>query len=126
MKREFRLKDDDMLKENHFPVKAIFNMVNGERLLKVLTGISEGKGFGENYGACVFPDDLDEYEIATNGIFDGVEFGLHNGEEIVIDYKEMLYYLSKICNDYISDYPESKFEIEKLLEKYKEKFINNS
>src|SRR5262249_13468920 len=126
MKREFRLKDDDMLQENHFPVKAIFNMVNDERFLKVLTGISDGKGFGENYGACVFPDDLDEYEIVTNGIFEGVKFGLHNGEEIVIGYKEMLYYLSKICNDYILDYPESKFEIEKLLEKYKDKFINNN
>lgn len=66
------------------------DMLSDDRFIRVLEGISKGRGFGENYGACVFPDDLDEYDLAISGTFDGVEFGLHSGEEILIDYKTML------------------------------------
>lgn len=123
MKRQFRLMDKDMLSRQHFPIKAVFNMVSDERFISILEGISKGKGFGENYGACIFPDDLDEYDKVTSGTFDGVEFGLHNGEEILIDYKTMLYYLNKVCVGYVQDYPNEKELIENFLQVYMDKFI---
>jgi hypothetical protein len=123
MEREFRIKDKDLLKDNHFPIQAIFNMVSDERFIKVIEGISQGKGFGENYGACVFEGDLDEYELETNGAFDGAEFGLHSGQEIIIDYKSLEYYLKIICNEYILDFPESKSQLNQLLKDFEQRFI---
>lgn len=123
MKREFRLLDKDMLSEQHFPIKAVFDMVSDDRFIRILEGISEGRGFGENYGACVFPDDLDEYDLATSGTLEGVEFGLHNGEEIIVDYETLLYYLNIVCDGYIQDYPDDKAVTERFLERYKKKLI---
>ncbi|GHU61372.1 hypothetical protein FACS189418_0920 [Clostridia bacterium] len=122
MKRDFRLNDQNMLDKEHFPVQAIFNMVSDERFIQIIEGISEGKGFGENFGACIFPDDLDEYDIATGGIFEGVEFGLHNGEEVVINYETLYKYLQIICLTFIEDYPDKRETLNKLLNKYKQKY----
>ena len=112
---EFRLTEVDLLKPEHFPVQAIFNMLSDDRFIRIMKGISEGHGFGENYGACTFPDDLDEYDIATTGMFEGVEFGLHNGETVILDYQTLYYYLEKICNGYIEDFPQKKEDIDKIL-----------
>lgn len=122
MKRDFRLYDQNMLDKEHFPVQAVFNMVSDERFIRIMEGISQGKGFGENFGACVFPDDLDEYDIATGGIFEGVEFGLHSGEEVVIDYETLYKYLQIICSSFIEDYPVKQEILNKLLNKYKQKY----
>lgn len=119
MKREFRLKEIDLLKSEHFPVQAIFNMVSDDRFIQVIKSISEGHGFGENYGACVFPDDLDEYEIATRGVLKGVEFGLHNGETVILDYQMLYYYLEKVCNGYIEDFPQKKEDIDRMLAQFR-------
>ena len=94
-------------------------MVSDDRFIQVIQGISEGHGFGENYGACVFPNDLDEYEIVTNGMFQGVEFGLHDGETVIINYRIFYYYLKKICNGYIKDFPEKKEEIDIILAQFR-------
>jgi hypothetical protein len=122
MKRDFRLYEQNMLDKEHFPVQAVFNMVSDERFIQIIEGISEGRGFGENFGACVFPDDLDEYDIATEGIFEGVEFGLHSGEEIVINYETLYKYLQIICSTYIEDYPDKQEILKKLLNNYKQKY----
>ena len=56
MQREFRLKDEDLLDLTHFPIQAVFNMVDDERFLKVINSVCEGVGFGEEYGACTFQE----------------------------------------------------------------------
>ncbi len=122
MKREFRLIDQNMLDKKYYPVQAVFNMVSDERFIQIIEGISEGRGFGENFGACVFPDDLDEFDIATGGILEGVEFGLHSGEEVVINYKTLYKYLQIICSTFIEDYPDKQEVLTKSLNKYKQKF----
>ncbi|MGH0426713.1 hypothetical protein [Bacillus pretiosus] len=70
MQREFRLKDEDLLDLIHFPIQAVFNMVDDERFLRVC----EGVGFGEEYGACTFLGDLDKYDIANGDSFEGVKW----------------------------------------------------
>ena len=121
MNREFRIEDNELLDSSHYPVKVLFDMVSDERFEKVIWGICNNIGFGENYGACVFWDDLDDYDKANTEIYEGAEFGLHNGEEIIITPKELLYYLNIVCNKYCEDYFKDKEEIMKWLAIYKEK-----
>ncbi|MBC1232567.1 ribonuclease toxin immunity protein CdiI [Listeria booriae] len=122
MKNETWLKDADLLDSSHYPVQAVFNMISDSRFTNIIGYISEGIGFGEEYGACTFPEDLDEYDIANGEGFDGVEFGLHSGEEIILDYQTLYIYLNKACENYIEKHPEANTQIQEYLEKYKKKY----
>ena len=117
MKRVFRLAEEDLLSKDHFPVKAVLDMIPDSRFIRTLKCISEGHGFGENYGACTFPSDLDDYDIATRGSLDGVEFALHNGEDVVLNYNTFYYYLKKVCDSYVEDFANDREQIDNLLEK---------
>ena len=119
MKRNFRIEENELLNKKHFPVKALFDSVSDARFIKVIAGLAKGMGFGENYGACVFWDDLDDYDKENTSQYDGAEFGLHNGEEVIIGYKDLLYYLTIVCNKYYEDYPEAEVIIGSLLTEYK-------
>lgn len=121
MNRKFRIEDNELLQQNHYPVKVLFNMVSDERFKRVILGICNNVGFGENYGACVFWDDLDDYDKSNTEFYEGAEFGLNNGEEVIINKKELLYYMDIVCKKYCEDYLENKEEIIKLLDIYKEK-----
>lgn len=123
---KFRIKDIELLTQNHFPVKVLFDMVSDVRFVKVIEGISQGIGFGENYGACVFWNDLDDYDKENNEEYDGVEFGLNNGEEIIICYQDLFYYLTIVCDKYCREFPEKTKPINIMLENYKEKYMINS
>lgn len=102
MKRLDLLTEKDLVSDNHYPVQMIFNDIYKDQFADTLINyISKGHGFGAEYGACVFPDDLDEYDIATSGMLNGVEFGLHNGDEILLDYDTFYYYLKKVCERYL-------------------------
>lgn len=123
MKRLDKLNEKDLLDERHFPVQALFNELYREQFLDTLANyICKGHGFGAEYGACLFPDDLDDYDIATCGMFEGVEFGLHNGEEILLDYPTFYYYLKKVCDGYIQDYPQEQEIISSLLNTFKTRY----
>ena len=121
MNRKFRIEDNELLQQNHYPVKVLFDMVSDERFKRVILGICNNVGFGENYGACVFWDDLDDYDKSKTEFYEGAEFGLNNGEEVIINQKELLYYLDIVCKKYCEDCLEDKQEIIKLLNIYKEK-----
>lgn len=123
MKNDFRLKDEDLIKDEHYPIKVLFNMVSDERFMETIEYISKEHGFGENYGVCVFPDDLDEYDIELYSKPEGIEFGLHNGDEIVVSFEILYKYLRIICDKYVTDYPQNKDKIEMYLEEYKNNFI---
>ena len=122
MKRQYRLVDADMLNTDHFPIRAVFNSISDNSFIKTISSLAEGIGFGVEYGACTLPADLDEFEIATRGTFDGVEFGLHNGDEIIVDYKTFYYYLNTACECYKKDFPNDREEIDEILEKVRAKF----
>lgn len=122
MTDKFRIEDEELLNKKHFPIKALFDMLSDIRFVQVMEGISKGIGFGENYGACVFWNDLDDYDKENNEEYDGAEFGLHNGEEIIIGYQDLLYYLIIVCNKYCTQFPERTEEINKILDNYKKKY----
>ena len=111
-----RIKENQLINESHFPVKIIFDEIENKRFLDVIKVICNGEGFGVEAGACLFPNDLDDYDIAQGNGFVGVEFGLYSGEEIVITYEECYFYLEIICESYLIDFPEEKeFVKEKLI-----------
>lgn len=122
MKNETWLKDTDLLDSSHYPVQAVFNMISDKRFIKIIGYISDGVGFGEEYGACTFPGDLDEYDIANGEGFEGVEFGLHNGEEIVLDYQTFYIYLKTACDNYIEKYSDATNQLEGYIGEYKKKY----
>ena len=119
MKKEFRIQESDLLREDHFPVKALFNMVADSRFVETVEALSNNSGFGENYGACNFWNDLDDYDKEHTPFYEGAEFGLHNGEDIIVGYKEILYYLEVACAGYCEDHPEDTAIILQYIEDYK-------
>lgn len=120
MKR-FRIEENDLLRDDHFPVKAMFNMVSDCRFKRTVKALSNNSGFGENYGDCSFWGDLDDYDQANTEFFDGVEFWLHNDERVVISYEELLYYLKIACAGYCEDHPEDTAVINQYIEDYKKR-----
>lgn len=125
MINKFRIEDNELLDKGHFPVKALFDMVSDSRFIEVIEGVSKGMGFGENYGACVFWEDLDDYDKENTPQYEGCEFGLHNGEEVVIGYRELFYYLTIICKKYCEKFPEKEKKVNAILNEYKLKYRIN-
>lgn len=42
-----------------------------------------------------FSGDLDEYDIANGDSFEGVEFVLYSGDEVIINYQTLYHYFKK-------------------------------
>ena len=118
-----RLNENELLNKSHLPVLMIMNMIDEKRFLTVLEAISKGNGFGEEYGTCTLPDDLDEFDKANGEELDGVEFGLYNGEEVVIDFKTFYYYLNIICDKYIKNNFKQTDIVNRFLMDYSKKFL---
>ena len=92
--------------------------MSDERFENVIYGLCNKKGFGENYGACVFWDDLDDYDKTNTEYYEGAEFGLHNGDEVIVSLKDLLYYLNIVCEKYCEHHC-NKDNIKKWVEHYK-------
>lgn len=114
----FRIEESELLADTHFPVKALFNMVPDCRFVDTITALSRGIGFGENYGACVFWEDLDEYDRQHTPYYAGAEFGLHNGEEVILSPEELLHYLKIVCGKYCSEHTDDTDRINKTLDDF--------
>ncbi len=117
------LSDDDLLNEtHHYIVTMFFLLQNKNDLIEKLWIMSKGKGFGYHFCICTFPNDLDEYEIATQGTFEGVQFAIQTGGEVVITNEELIYYVRLVCRRYIEKYPEEVEEIRSILWSFRDTF----
>lgn len=114
-----RIRNENIMEENHWPIKIILNEIEDAAFLKTVKLVSESEGFGVESGTCLFPNDLDEYDIAQGNGFTGVEFGLYSGEEIIVDYDVFYHYLVIMCEAYLTDFPSAKEAIKSALEKYR-------
>ena len=106
-----RIEDNELIKQEHFPVKAVFNMISDKEFVEVITSLCHGEGWGGDYGSCVFWNDLDDYDKTQTPKYDGAEFGLHNGEEITISLPELLSYIKLVVNKYVKEYPNCQTEL---------------
>ncbi len=121
-----RLNEDELLDKSHLPVLMVINMISEKRFLTVLEAISKGNGFGEEYGACTLPDDLDEFDKANGEELNGVEFGLYSGEEIVIDFQTFYHYLKIICDKFLKTNSEHTNIVNAFLMDYTNRFLVKS
>ena len=121
----YRLTEEELLSKNHMPVLMILNAINEDRYLEVLESISKGTGFGEENGACTFPDDLDEFDKANGVELEGVEFGLYSGESVIIDYRTFYYYIKILSAKYIAGNLRQGAIVKKLLSDYTNNFLES-
>lgn len=121
--KNWKLEIDELLDNSHMPVLMVMNMISEKRFLAVLKALSEGNGFGEEYGACTLPDDLDEFDKANGESLNGAEFALYSGEETVIDFKTLYYYLKILCAKYVKHNCEQAGIVNGLLIGFSNKFL---
>jgi len=107
-----------MKQKKHFPVYVFFNMISENDFLDIYESFSKGIGRGIEVAVCLFPDNVD---IETDK-FDGVEFSLHSGEEVVIDYSTFYFYLNKACKRYLQIHNSDQKKLMALLRKIKQRF----
>lgn len=90
------LKEEDLLKADQFPVIALLNEAANSNIIEFAANLAKGIGSGYNYSNCSFWEDLDEYDQANTPKFDGLLVTNEAGEEIIISYKDLLYYLETL------------------------------
>ena len=90
------LKDEDLLKPNHFPVVALLNEACNTDIIEFVENLTKGVGSGFNYSNCSFWNDLDEYEQKNKPKFDGLWVSNEAGEEVVVSFQELQYYLETL------------------------------
>ena len=119
------IKDSDLLMESHFPVADVFfdagSYAASYGFLKFLKCLSEHVGWAGNFGGCSFWEDLDEYDREQIDYFDGVLFSTGNGDEIVISYSELYYYMKLACERYLQVRPNDAEKVNGILEAFRER-----
>lgn len=73
-----------------------------------------GIGQGIEVAVCLFLDDAE-----------GVEFSLHSGEEIVVDYSTFYWYLNKACERYVLLHPADGEKVKEYLDTIEAKVVGN-
>ena len=123
MNDNFLLHEEDMLMESHMPVIGFFSVISDtSRFIDIISHLANGCGYGYEFACCRFPNDLDDYAIAQGEMFDGVEFSLHSGEEIILSYAEFYWYLKTACSNYLRKYPSDLKTIQSILSKVSKQY----
>ncbi|WP_300799495.1 hypothetical protein [uncultured Acetatifactor sp.] len=100
-----RLGMNELLDDSHMPVLMVMNMVKEKRFLEVLKALSKGNSFGEEYGACTLPEDLDDFDKANGEDLDGAEF------------------LKILCDKYVKYHMEQADIVNGLLDDFSDKYL---
>ena len=87
------LKEEDMLKENHFPIIALLNEAYSTDIMAFIKELNRGIGSGYNYTTCSFWDELDDYDKENISHYDGIMIETEDGETLCLSMTEMLDYL---------------------------------
>ena len=103
----------DIIDGSHIPAVIVINAISGDFLLKVLSLAANQVGFGDDFGGCSFPGELDPWEAPLPP--NCVECVLTDGRTALITFDEYYYYLEIYALSYIKYFPEQKEKIEELL-----------
>ncbi|YCA45505.1 ribonuclease toxin immunity protein CdiI [Bacillus sp. JZ8] len=107
-------------------VNYFFQVIGDERFFKVLEKYVGGEEYGIEHVWCVFADDYEEWEEDYFGN-EGVAFyfdypAVEEDEVVILDYETLFIYLEEIAHSYLKRHPENELEIEKYMEKIKERY----
>lgn len=92
------LKEEDMIKENHFPIIAHINEAYNNNLIEFIECVLKGVGVGYNYTCSSFWGELDDYDKENTKEYDGLMIETEDDEEIILSMSELLYYLELTQN----------------------------
>lgn len=117
------LKEEDMLKETHFPIIAHINEAYNNNLIEFIECIVKGIGIGYDYTCSSFWGELDDYDKENIEKYDGLMIETEDDERIVLSMSEVLYYL-ELTQIKISDIDQTvtkdlNFNIDKFKKIYK-------
>ena len=87
------LKEEDMIKENHFPIIAHINEAYNNDLLEFIGYMIKGIGVGYDYTCSSFWDELDDYDKENTEKYDGLMIETEDDEKVILSMSELLYYL---------------------------------
>lgn len=71
------------LKDELFPVQAVFNALDEREFAIALANFAEGRGVNPENLACLFPADIAEEEFNAPEAYDYIEFWSHSGNQTV-------------------------------------------
>lgn len=118
MERNPYIKEYDLQQEEHFPIYVFFNLIKEKEFLEVCNNFSKGIGQGIEVATCLFLDEADNNENKTGG----VEFSLHSGEEVEVNYSIFYWYFNKACQRYVELRPDDGQKIKEYLNTIKFRF----
>ena len=116
------LKEEDMLSDEHFPVAPLLNEAYNSNIIRFLKCLVQGFGGGYNYSSYAFWDDLDEYDQAHTPKFEGLWIGNESEQEIILSYKDLLYYLELLYDRLNADNFSKLSEVRELIDAFKAKY----
>ncbi|MBR3621703.1 MAG: hypothetical protein IKN56_09370 [Clostridia bacterium] len=116
--------ENDLKQESHFPMMALFNEAANSDVVEFLNNINNEVGSGYNFTTCCFWSELDDYDKQGIPEFSGLLIETEDGEQLVISYFDLLYYLKLGCHAFVADHPEFSSKITELIEEFKVKYSN--
>ena len=113
------LKEEDALKENHFPVIALLNEAYNTDIMGFIQELIQGIGSGYNYTTCSFWEELDDYDKERIAYYDGVMIETEDGEELYLSMSELFVYLALLKNKVSLTNSDLSNKISLLLDEYR-------
>lgn len=98
------------------PLLVFFDSLPDSDFIKYVDLLTQGIGIGiEGVTGCTFPNNLDEYQVVVEGEgFDGVQFTYFE-DSVEVDVPTFRKFLRIACEDYWTEYPESRLRLEEYL-----------
>ena len=116
------IKEEDLLRPKHFPVAPLLNEACYFGIIEFLQALAHGFGSGYDFSSCTLWDELDEYDQAHTTKFEGLLIDTESGEEIILSYKDFLYYLELLYDRLKADKFSRLSKVRELIDEFKAKY----
>ena len=111
--------ESDLLKTEQFPMAALINEAANSDIIEFAENLANGVGSGFNYSNCSFWDDLDEYDQANTPKFDGLWVSNEGGEEVIVSFDDVFYYLETLYSRLANEKYGKLSELRQLLDAFR-------
>ena len=111
--------DADLLKAEQFPMAALVNEAANSDIIEFAENLANVVGSGYNYSNCSFWDDLNEYDQANTPKFDGLWVSNEGGEEVIVSFDDVSYYLETLYSRLANEEYGKLSELRQLLDAFR-------
>lgn len=113
------LNEDDMIKENHFPIIAHINEAYNNNLIEFMECIIKGIGVGYDYSCSSFWNELDDYDKENTEKYDGILIETEADEKIILSMSELICYLELAQKRLLNKDITTADELHRYIDEYK-------